>query len=160
MSDEDYESITSDGEQAEPVEGTTSKKGMKTKQNTIKYESDEEKEESKKDHHVPNGVPEAQTKAVEGEVAKTEETVENNSTNNSDNQQDFVHNVIVTNASVDMPNLGTETTHKHNLGSLDEETVAIDCIEAHGLASPARSACVSPASSNGGVYSVSTNRWY
>lgn len=33
----------------------------------------------------------------------------------------------------------------------------LGCSELHGTVSPARSACVSPASSNGGVYSVSRN---
>lgn len=139
MSDEDYESIDEDdGGEHEVEPDASSKKTMKTKQNTIKYESDEEN-------------------AKENGDSKREEA--KNSTNNEDNRDDFVHNVIVTNASLDMSNLGTETTHKNNiLGVVDEETVAIDCIEAHGLASPARSACVSPASSNGGVYSVSTKR--
>lgn len=44
-----------------------------------------------------------------------------------------------------------------NLDAVTEENnSSLDtCIETHGLASPARSNCVSPASSNGGVYSVS-----
>jgi hypothetical protein len=71
--------------------------------------------------------------------------------------KDFVHNVIVTNASVDMGNLGAEVegVHRNNLDAVAEESSALDaCMETHGLASPAMSACVSPASSNGGVYSV------
>jgi hypothetical protein len=70
--------------------------------------------------------------------------------------KDFVHNVIVTNASVDMGNLGAEVegVHRNNLDAVAEESSALDaCMETHGLASPAMSACVSPASSNGGVYS-------
>lgn len=60
---------------------------------------------------------------------------------------DYVHNVIITNASVDLPTTTVgDVVHENKLAVLDEE-----CAEAHGLVSPA---CVSPASSNGGVYSV------
>ncbi|XP_023310315.1 small G protein signaling modulator 2-like [Anoplophora glabripennis] len=69
--------------------------------------------------------------------------------------KDFIHNVIVTNASVDMSGLGNESLRITNLDAVTEENnSSLDtCIETHGLASPARSACVSPASSNGGIYS-------
>lgn len=103
-------------------------KPKQTRHNTIKYESDEE---------------------VEGEVPEV---------NTHEELRDFIHNVIVTNASVDMGNLGTENDggHKNNLDAVAEENSSLDaCMETHGLASPAKSACVSPASSNGGVYSVS-----
>ncbi|KRT85018.1 GTPase activator protein, partial [Oryctes borbonicus] len=70
--------------------------------------------------------------------------------------KDFVHNVIVTNASVDLPCPTGETSfNRSNLDALAEENNSLDtldCIESHGLASPAMSACVSPASSNGGIY--------
>lgn len=65
--------------------------------------------------------------------------------------------VIVTNASVDISNLETdEAPITNHLDIVSEEPVSsLDaCIEAHGLASPGRSNCVSPASSNGGIYSV------
>lgn len=71
--------------------------------------------------------------------------------------KDFIHNVIVTNASVDMSNLANDndSPHINNLDAVAEESSSLDaCIETHGLASPAMSACVSPASSNGGVYTV------
>lgn len=71
----------------------------------------------------------------------------------------FVHNVIVTNASVEIQGVTPDATLKTNLDSVKEESNSVldtlDCIDKHGLVSPARSACVSPASSNGGVYSVS-----
>lgn len=53
--------------------------------------------------------------------------------------------------------IGSENGKLANLDAVTEENnSSLDtCIETHGLASPARSACVSPASSNGGVYSVS-----
>ncbi|EFA05501.2 small G protein signaling modulator 1 [Tribolium castaneum] len=101
-------------------------KPPQTRRNTIRYESD-------------------------GEVAEDEVQV-----NTHEELKDFIHNVIVTNASVDMGNLGNDNdvSHKNNLDAVAEENSSLDaCIEAHGLASPARSACVSPASSNGGVYS-------
>lgn len=73
--------------------------------------------------------------------------------------EDYVHNVIVTNASVDFPGQVGETGfNKGNLVALAEENNSLDtldCVESHGLASPAMSACVSPASSNGGIYTVS-----
>lgn len=108
----------------------------RTKQNTITYESDEEK------------TNENETNEDEEEEIKIDVHQE---------LKDFVHNVIVTNASVDMSHLGGENegVHKNNLDAVAEENSSLDtCIETHGLASPARSACVSPASSNGGVYSV------
>lgn len=73
----------------------------------------------------------------------------------SGEMDDFVHNVIVTNASVDLPYHSVDdiAVNKTNLDTLAED--ALDCVETHGLASPAMSACVSPASSNGGIYSVS-----
>lgn len=74
----------------------------------------------------------------------------------SDEEQEFCTNkVIVTNASVDVSNGGGggDLVIENNMAVLDEE-----CAQAHGLASPARSGCVSPASSNGGVYSVSKKK--
>lgn len=171
MSDEDYESN-------EDEEQSTShgKKPMRTKQNTIKYESDEENCEPKANGE--NGVDVSKAELTENtqingegnpaieesaheedpkqENGVSQDNEETNSTNNQKELKDFIHNVIVTNASVDMCNAGNEQTHKNDLDVLDEESIPIDCIDAHGLASPARSACVSPASSNGGVYSVSS----
>lgn len=67
------------------------------------------------------------------------------------------HSVIVTNPSVDMSGLPPELPHSSELEMLTEEQNldTLGCLELHGNISPARSACVSPASSNGGVYSVS-----
>ncbi|XP_023018015.2 small G protein signaling modulator 1 isoform X2 [Leptinotarsa decemlineata] len=75
--------------------------------------------------------------------------------NKKEELQDFIHNVVVINASVDMCNIGNDSSRMANLDAVTEENnSSLDtCIETHGLASPARSACVSPASSNGGVYS-------
>lgn len=172
MSDEDYESNEDENQST-----SHGKKAMRTKQNTIKYESDEEHGEPKANGESNTEISEAKAteetiingeeippeesstseeniKQTNGVLEESEET--NNSTNNQKELKDFIHNVIVTNASVDMCNAGNEQTHKNDLDVLDEESIPIDCIDAHGLASPARSACVSPASSNGGVYSVST----
>lgn len=104
--------------------------------------------------------------SVEEEGGKMEKTRQNtikyDDSDVEDGGGEFCSKVIVTNASVDVPNGGgggggVDLVVGHNLAVLDEECAPapIDCIEAHGLASPARSACVSPASSNGGVYSVS-----
>lgn len=77
---------------------------------------------------------------------------------NQEELRKFIGNVIITNPSVDMANLPPDFQHKTSLDALTEEGGSsldtLDCIESHGLVSPARSACVSPASSNGGVYSV------
>lgn len=160
MSDVDSESNEEEVEHDDPE---ASKRPMRTKQNTIKYESDEEGEATPQEND--EGVSSAmevdeEAKPTNGEVVENGDSAmlqeQPDSTNNQEVLKDFVHNVIVTNASVDMTGVGSEPMHKNNLGVVDEENVPIDCIEAHGLASPARSACVSPASSNGGVYSVST----
>nr|CAI5823980.1 unnamed protein product [Callosobruchus analis] len=127
------------------------------------------------------------------EVYQEEPVFSSNKDCYPEEMKDFVHNVIVTNASVDMSNLGYSvknplicfnSTWSHrvciyncsncitgkeecggggalgggvgrsNLDAVTEENnSSLDtCIETHGLASPAPSACPSPASSNGGVY--------
>lgn len=107
--------------------------------------------------------------SVEEEEGKTKKTRQNtikyDDSEGEDGGEEFCNKVIVTNASIDVPNGGGggggDVAVGNNLAVLDEDECApapIDCIEAHGLASPARSACVSPASSNGGVYSVSMAR--
>ncbi|KAF5307401.1 hypothetical protein FQR65_LT06915 [Abscondita terminalis] len=76
---------------------------------------------------------------------------------NDDLDRELVSNVIVTNPSVDMSNVPIEAQRRCSMLALAEEGSSLDtldCIETHGLVSPARSACVSPASSNGGVYST------
>lgn len=151
---------------------------MKRKQNTIKYESEEETLiEKRKDSTGSCGARrksnEKRSKetsqeehADEGDVAAIEATTEAERTSEAQNECDedtienlscFVHNVIVTNASVDIQNSAPEIAIKNNLDAVKEENCVLDtldCIDKHGLVSPARSACVSPASSNGGVYSV------
>lgn len=117
------------------MNGSLDKTGsMRTKQNTIKYDSDEE------EMVVENGVDVND----EADISNEETTL--------------IHNVIVTNASMDISGgAGVGDGPKQNhLGELTEENnTSLDtCSEAHGLVSPARSACVSPASSNGGVYTV------
>ncbi|XP_025837665.1 small G protein signaling modulator 2-like [Agrilus planipennis] len=73
--------------------------------------------------------------------------------NDGEELKDFIHNVIVTNPSVDISNAQIEKGLQKYMNSLDEEVcgtlVSQDCIDSHGLASPS---CLSPASSNGGVY--------
>ncbi|RZC32861.1 small G protein signaling modulator 1, partial [Asbolus verrucosus] len=116
LSNEVFEDTISDDDS-----GPNESEEKRTRQNTIRYESDQEEE------------------------AKAHQQL-----------KDFIHNVIVTNASVDMSNLGGDNDGplKNNLDAVAEESSSLDaCMETHGLASPARSACVSPASSNGGVYS-------
>lgn len=68
--------------------------------------------------------------------------------------------VIVTDASIDVVNLATtenndqENGSKENLETLHEETLPSNHNSLDALQEP-KSACVSPASSNGGIYSVS-----
>lgn len=61
--------------------------------------------------------------------------------------------VIVTNASIDISNFDRDVTNgdenKTNMSPLQEESNTLDALQ------EPKSACVSPASSNGGVYSVS-----
>ncbi|XP_045467342.1 small G protein signaling modulator 1-like [Harmonia axyridis] len=142
----------------------------RTKKNTIKYESDEDVEEKKDDAQEKEGRSESQQaddaeedlEARYNEMNLRNNTVESESQEaNHEDLKDFIHNVIVTNPSVDISNFGCEqespTRGITSLESVTEENTrnsSLDtCIETHGLASPARSACVSPASSNGGVYS-------
>ncbi|KAF2897510.1 hypothetical protein ILUMI_08666 [Ignelater luminosus] len=92
------------------------------------------------------------------EQPTTSKTHKNKIEDNHEDLQRFIGNVIVTNPSVDMTNLPVDYQHtKVSLDALTEEGGSsldtLDCLESHGLVSPARSACVSPASSNGGVYS-------
>ncbi|KAJ8939383.1 hypothetical protein NQ314_011128, partial [Rhamnusium bicolor] len=197
--DEDEDSL--DEEKSE----TPSRRPKRTKQNTIKYESDEEDGDGggivmgKKTEDVGNPVESTKTEDVQNGEALNCKNSRNNSVTSDTNVEllesesqldiikvttsillenkeeqtsedkeeddlhidtnrelkDFIHNVIVTNASVDM---GNESPMINNLDAVTEENnSSLDtCIETHGLASPARSACVSPASSNGGVYSVDT----
>lgn len=135
-----FEDALSDDEDFHEDNQTTSPK--RTEENTIKYDEaddDEEQENNKIIEH--NNEDEAIS-------------------NSHEELKDFVHNVIVTNASMDITNLGNgETSRQNHLDELTEENnSSLDtCIETHGLVSPARSACVSPASSNGGVYTVIKN---
>ncbi|CAG9857477.1 unnamed protein product [Phyllotreta striolata] len=132
----------SDEDEDDEEEGQCSKK---TRQNTIKYVSDDEEE---------NGED-------AGKKNESNETLEANKPDGEPNVneelKDFIHNVVVINASVDICSLGNESPRITNLDAVTEENnSSLDtCIETHGLASPARSNCVSPASSNGGIYSVS-----
>lgn len=144
-----FEDISDDesiDDQSESTPEAGKKRPRKTKQNTIKYESDEENQD-------PNA------ELINGECNEPAELEQEEEEEvNEEQLKDFIHNVIVTNASVDMSNLGNESPRRNNLDAVTEENnSSLDtCIETHGLASPARSACVSPASSNGGVYSVSS----
>ncbi|KAJ3651812.1 hypothetical protein Zmor_017821 [Zophobas morio] len=124
LSNEVFEDNISDEDSGPNVEEED--KPERTRQNTIKYDSDPEQDEKEERYQQQQ-------------------------------LKDFIHNVIVTNASVDMGNLGSEIEangHRNDLDVVAEENSSLDtCIETHGLASPAMSTCVSPASSNGGVYS-------
>ncbi|XP_017774865.1 PREDICTED: small G protein signaling modulator 1-like isoform X1 [Nicrophorus vespilloides] len=77
-----------------------------------------------------------------------------NSFSNEEDEHDFSihHNVIVTDASVDIPSGGSEVNLRHpSLNSVNEEERHDNCLETHGLIS---STGVSPVSSNGGIYTV------
>ncbi|XP_060533466.1 small G protein signaling modulator 1-like isoform X3 [Cylas formicarius] len=154
LSNEVFEDgITDDEDSMSDVEKDESpKKPQRTKQNTITYDSDEE------EHIDVELVETEETIKPDGIVDEIESNVETNEADEVENEtelKDFIHNVIVTNASVDMGNLGNESLVRNHLDAVTEENnSSLDtCVETHGLASPARSACVSPASSNGGVYS-------
>ncbi|KAB0791167.1 hypothetical protein PPYR_02967 [Photinus pyralis] len=150
------------------------KKLKKTKQNTVIYEgSDEEKSKQNETDALPDTLPQQNNCEEEtvdlANLRLTNPVLEEASTSTTHTSRimaeedevdlrKFVGNVIVTNPSVDMSNFPPEVQRKCSLGALTEEGGSsldtLDCIETHGLASPARSACVSPASSNGGVYST------
>ncbi|CAG9834204.1 unnamed protein product [Diabrotica balteata] len=187
ITDDEDESLEEDKEGGK-------KKHKHTKQNTIKYMSDEEdsgggkevKEENKEvDAKEVNPTPADNTNVqndealssenkistygsnvdkedivivqdeVEADTEDSKESEQQSIVNVNEELKDFIHNVIVINASVDICNLGNESPRMSNLDAVTEENnSSLDtCIETHGLASPARSCCVSPASSNGGVYS-------
>ncbi|CAH0549285.1 unnamed protein product [Brassicogethes aeneus] len=150
LSNDVFEDI-SDTDTSNPEIGSSEtspeKKPLKTKQNTIKYDDDDDEEENKNlnvEKILINGL-------CEEEIIKNEDVKECT----EEELKDFIHNVIVTNPSVDMSVLGSESPRRDHLDAVTEENnSSLDtCIETHGLASPARSACVSPASSNGGIYS-------
>ncbi|KAK4877826.1 hypothetical protein RN001_010332 [Aquatica leii] len=121
------------------------KRPKKTKQNTVIYDgSDEDRRKLSLEQES-------------AEVANLHLNEESRNNNIEDNDKKFIGNVIVTNPSVDMSNILVECQRKSSLRAVTEEGTSLDtldCIETHGLVSPARSACVSPASSNGGVYST------
>ncbi|KAL1501277.1 hypothetical protein ABEB36_006628 [Hypothenemus hampei] len=127
----------------------------KSRRNTIKYESDEDQQLNDEDNAEINLVqissdPEALPSS--SNCDKNDEDAEGR----SQELNDFIHNVIVTNASLDITNVETDgaPVRNHLDAVTEENNSSLDtCIETHGLASPGRSACVSPASSNGGIYS-------
>ncbi|CAG9770806.1 unnamed protein product [Ceutorhynchus assimilis] len=166
LSNEVFEDVITDDEDSESDHDTPNRKNKKTRENTIRYESEEEvdKGETNKDcDQQQNNVQRNDTGALNSsKILSVEEEEEATCNNNCDNLEpdpreelhDFIHNVIVTNASVDISNIETEGHVRNHLDAVTEENnSSLDtCIETHGLASPARSACVSPASSNGGIY--------
>lgn len=167
ISDYDYESNDDD-----QTEESTEKRI--SKQNTIKYESDEEASKteendnrrrdssdscaSKKGTNTRRRSKDERKRSLE--KRKSDETVDPKPSDTREDEAalELVHSVIVTNASIDVQNIPLEAVARNNnLDAVTEENCVLDtldCIETHGLVSPARSVCVSPASSNGGVYSV------
>lgn len=200
-SDFDYESNDDDDEN---VQDDVNRKKMKNKkQNTIKYESEEETLNELNVNRKESEESCLSKKSREMSLDKTNNSQEQDCDNLMENQKENVDNVdgngdgkgnekvdgdavvdydintsklcdgdngtdeiddvnnkvIVTNASVDIQNIVPDVGAKSNLDAVREEITTsvldtLDCIDKHGLVSPARSACVSPASSNGGVYSV------
>ncbi|XP_060533467.1 small G protein signaling modulator 2-like isoform X4 [Cylas formicarius] len=108
LSNEVFEDgITDDEDSMSDVEKDESpKKPQRTKQNTITYDSDEE------EHIDVELVETEETIKPDGIVDEIESNVETNEADEVENEtelKDFIHNVIVTNASVDMGNLGNES---------------------------------------------------
>ncbi|KAF7283495.1 hypothetical protein GWI33_000391 [Rhynchophorus ferrugineus] len=158
------ETVTDDEDSGSDEENRTSTKPKKTKQNTIKYDSDEDNDDREKSLQQ-NGDKsnesvnsnENQRRSNDGETTcdnQLHESIDLELDGDKDELKDFIHNVIVTNASIDISNVENENPVSNHLDAVTEENnSSLDtCIETHGLASPARSTCVSPASSNGGVY--------
>lgn len=79
----------------------------------------------------------------------------NDEDDDEETSQQLTASVIVTNASIDISNLdrdvsnGENAENRTNMSPLQEEPNTLDALQ------EPKSACVSPASSNGGVYSVS-----
>ncbi|XP_066255569.1 small G protein signaling modulator 1-like isoform X1 [Euwallacea similis] len=174
LSNEVFEDGITDDEDSSSTEDRIEEANCrKTRRNTIRYESDEEVaqegriSDNESCTHDPSvRVQRSDEDALcssskqsldEGEMSPNR--CDNNNqiceTSNPTEDLDFVHNVIVTNASVDITTVDTESPIRHPMDAVIEEThSSLDtCIETHGLVSPGRSACVSPASSNGGIYS-------
>ncbi|XP_076257057.1 trabuco [Rhynchophorus ferrugineus] len=158
------ETVTDDEDSGSDEENRTSTKPKKTKQNTIKYDSDDDNDDREKSLQQ-NGDKsnesvnsnENQRRSNDGETTcdnQLHESIDLELDGDKDELKDFIHNVIVTNASIDISNVENENPVSNHLDAVTEENnSSLDtCIETHGLASPARSTCVSPASSNGGVY--------
>lgn len=160
LSNEVFEDVLTDDEDSlSEQEKLPEEHQEKTKENTIRYHCEElDSRHSSLDLedtncHQPDGkwsvgtirrAPLSDCSSADGDVEGKE--------------RDFVHNVIVTNASMDISALESDDLQPRNHMDVvtEENTASLDaCIETHGLASPLRSACVSPASSNGGIYSVS-----
>ncbi|CAH1107596.1 unnamed protein product [Psylliodes chrysocephalus] len=164
------DSITdNEGDSLEEKE-TSAKRPKHTKQNTIKYVDDEEdsggeqqaeerEKQANEENDGKNVQNEGALKNTENDLTTDKEDLEvakeDSYINVNEELKDFIHNVIVINASVDICSLSNDNPRMTNLDAVTEENnSSLDtCIETHGLASPARSNCVSPASSNGGVYS-------
>ncbi|XP_065167167.1 small G protein signaling modulator 1-like [Atheta coriaria] len=138
VSDYEYisnEELSSNDEENDPGDEKDAKPNNKKpkKQNTIKYTGSD---------------GECEGDAEEASIALCAEDE-----NNAQPTCFDVHEVIVTNASVDIcMGIDKDGNLTSDLDSVQEEAAMLDsCLETHGLVSPA---CVSPASSNGGVYST------
>lgn len=159
ISDYDY---VSDEDKNDEDNSPDQKRPKKTKQNTITYE-DSSLEEEQTNPETKNEASTSKANEDKDNCAMdTSETAESSQENPQTELREFCHNVIVTNASVDnngtskSPEPGTTVGTALEVVSEDAEGNS-NCLEPtdkHGLASPNISACVSPASSNGGVYST------
>jgi hypothetical protein len=132
--------------------------------------SDPEVEDDEKHNEKPKEVPmEVDMSKDEPEKLPTESNKSSPSTSSYETVgTDFVDcpmspklnptSVIVTDASIDVVNMSItgsdENDEKENLETLHEETPTSNNNSLDALQEP-KSACVSPASSNGGIYSVS-----
>lgn len=144
LSNDVFEDITDDDD-TDPVEDTdheNTPKLRRSKRNTIRYDSNEEIDKNE-DNHEPDDISEPNY-MEDKEFGEDFET-------------DHIRNIIVTNPSIDRACFYENSIKREQLESVSEENNSLDaCVEAHGLASPARSACVSPATSNGGEYTQDT----
>uniref|UniRef100_A0AAR5Q3Z1 RUN domain-containing protein n=2 Tax=Dendroctonus ponderosae TaxID=77166 RepID=A0AAR5Q3Z1_DENPD len=165
LSNEVFEDVlTEDEDSLSEQEKLHEEPHEKTKENTIRYQCEDLDADAPQPEDLEHGpatkevLSRSRSRSRNSSLELEEASCHRPEANGDVEAQDFVHNVIVTNASMDISALESEDVPARNHMDVvtEENNSSLDaCIETHGLASPLRSTCVSPASSNGGIYSVS-----
>ncbi|XP_048521600.1 small G protein signaling modulator 1 [Dendroctonus ponderosae] len=163
LSNEVFEDVlTEDEDSLSEQEKLHEEPHEKTKENTIRYQCEDLDADAPQPEDLEHGpatkevLSRSRSRSRNSSLELDEASCHRPEANGDVEAQDFVHNVIVTNASMDISALESEDIPARNHMDVvtEENNSSLDaCIETHGLASPLRSTCASPASSNGGIYS-------